>query len=107
MGANSTEKYKQTSMGIVLKRRDNAPIVKVIYGGIIDILMKDQDIPKSVNFTRSILEDIDILSTLTKTELVELILSNQIAVKKVILQEKKAVNDQERIDFYYSIPPFS
>ena len=26
------EKYKQASMGIVLKRRDNAPIVKTIYG---------------------------------------------------------------------------
>ena len=29
-------------MGIVLKRRDNAPIVKEIYGGIIDILMKER-----------------------------------------------------------------
>jgi DNA polymerase elongation subunit (family B) len=46
------------SMGIVLKRRDNAPIVKDVYGGIIDILMKDQDIPMSVNFTRNILHDI-------------------------------------------------
>ena len=30
------------SMGIVLKRRDNAPIVKDVYGGIIDILMKEK-----------------------------------------------------------------
>ena len=29
-------------MGIVLKRRDNAPIVKVIYGGIIDIIMSQR-----------------------------------------------------------------
>ena len=28
-------KFKQKSMGIVLKRRDNANIVKIIYGGII------------------------------------------------------------------------
>jgi DNA polymerase elongation subunit (family B) len=46
------------SMGIVLKRRDNAPIVKDVYGGIIDILMKEQDIPRSVEFTRNILNDI-------------------------------------------------
>ena len=46
------------SMGIVLKRRDNAPIVKDVYGGIIDILMKEQDIPMSVEFTRNILNDI-------------------------------------------------
>ena len=31
-------KGKRKSMGIVLKRRDNAPIVKDVYGGIIDIL---------------------------------------------------------------------
>ena len=34
-------KCKRKSMGIVLKRRDNAPIVKDIYGGIIDILMNE------------------------------------------------------------------
>ena len=31
--------YKETSMGIVLKRRDNAEIVKHVYGGVINILM--------------------------------------------------------------------
>lgn len=41
---------KRKSMGIVLKRRDNAPIVKEIYGGIIDILMKDKDIEKAAEF---------------------------------------------------------
>ena len=46
----------QKSMGIVLKRRDNAPIVKDIYGGIIDILMKEQDIDKAVAFLRSCLQ---------------------------------------------------
>ena len=43
-------KCKQKSMGIVLKRRDNAPIVKDVYGGIIDILMKEQDIQKAIEF---------------------------------------------------------
>jgi len=41
---------KRKSMGIVLKRRDNAPIVKEVYGGIIDILMKDKDIEKASDF---------------------------------------------------------
>ena len=44
------------SMGIVLKRRDNAPIVKDIYGGIIDILMKDKDIDKSIMFLKQELQ---------------------------------------------------
>ena len=44
------------SMGIVLKRRDNAPIVKDIYGGIIDILMKDKNIDKSILFLKQELQ---------------------------------------------------
>ncbi len=45
-------KYKQVSMGIVLKRRDNASIVKKIYGGAIDIILNDHDIKKSVDFVK-------------------------------------------------------
>ena len=48
-------KGKRKSMGIVLKRRDNAPIVKDVYGGIIDSLMKDKSIPKSIEFLESML----------------------------------------------------
>ena len=46
------DKYKQTSMGIVLKRRDNADIVKHVYGGIMNIIMKEKDIPKSIEFLK-------------------------------------------------------
>ncbi len=51
-------KGKRKSMGIVLKRRDNAPIVKDVYGGIIDILMKEKDINKSIEFLDKILHHI-------------------------------------------------
>lgn len=51
-------KCKQKSMGIVLKRRDNAPIVKDVYGGIIDILMKEQNIERAVEFLKNCLVDI-------------------------------------------------
>ena len=51
-------KGKRKEMGIVLKRRDNAPIVKDIYGGIIDILMKEKDIGKSMEFLKACLQDI-------------------------------------------------
>ena len=50
------EKCKRKSMGIVLKRRDNAPIVKDIYGGVIDILMKEQNVELAVNFLRGCLQ---------------------------------------------------
>lgn len=51
-------KCKRKEMGIVLKRRDNAPIVKDIYGGIIDILMKKQSIPDAVQYLRTSLQNI-------------------------------------------------
>jgi DNA polymerase delta subunit 1 len=50
-------KPKQKSMGIALKRRDYAPIVKRIYGGVIDIILKDRDIPAAVDFLRKCLID--------------------------------------------------
>jgi DNA polymerase elongation subunit (family B) len=49
-------KCYRKSMGIVLKRRDNAPVVKDVYGGIIDILMKDKDIEKAAEFLNTSLE---------------------------------------------------
>jgi DNA polymerase elongation subunit (family B) len=49
-------KGKLKSMGIVLKRRDNAPIVKEIYGGIIDILMKEQNVDRAIAFLREKLQ---------------------------------------------------
>jgi DNA polymerase elongation subunit (family B) len=51
-------KGKRKEMGIVLKRRDNAPIVKDIYGGIIDILMKKQNIKEAIDFLKSCLQNI-------------------------------------------------
>jgi DNA polymerase elongation subunit (family B) len=46
------------SMGIALKRRDNAPIVKHIYGGVLDIILNNQDIPKSIEFLKTNLNDL-------------------------------------------------
>jgi DNA polymerase elongation subunit (family B) len=51
-------KCKRKEMGIVLKRRDNAPIVKDIYGGIIDILMKKQNIQEAIQFLKNCLQNI-------------------------------------------------
>ena len=48
-------KFKQTCMGIVLKRRDNAPIVKLVYGGIIDILMDSGNISDAIDYLQACL----------------------------------------------------
>jgi len=50
---HDTESCERKSMGIVLKRRDNAPIVKDVYGGLIDILMKNGNIDSAVDFVKS------------------------------------------------------
>lgn len=55
---DNINKFKQKSMGIVLKRRDNAPIVKKVYGGIIDILLNENNLEKSVEFLKNQLQDI-------------------------------------------------
>ena len=58
MYENDVDKWSSKSMGIVLKRRDNAPIVKDIYGGVIDILMQKQDIGEAVQFLNAQLANI-------------------------------------------------
>lgn len=45
-------------MGIVLKRRDNAQIVKTIYGGIIDKIMKEKNIESSIQFLHNKLDEL-------------------------------------------------
>jgi len=45
-------KFKQNSMGIVLKRRDNARIVKKIVGGMVDILLNEVNVEKAVEYVK-------------------------------------------------------
>ena len=84
---HNIEKYKQTSMGIVLKRRDNALIVKTIYGGVIDIILNKRDIEASKKFfynsIKELLEGKVDLSQLviSKTVRTEYANPNQIAHK--------------------------
>jgi DNA polymerase elongation subunit (family B) len=51
-------KFIHKSMGIVLKRRDNAQIVKIVCGGIVDRLLNKRDPKDAVQFTRDVLRDI-------------------------------------------------
>jgi DNA polymerase elongation subunit (family B) len=54
---DNPNKYKQDFMGIVLKRRDNAPIVKEVCGGIIDILINKRDPIGAKNYLKKCLDD--------------------------------------------------
>jgi len=48
-------KCKRVGMGIALKRRDNAPIVKDIFGGALDILMEERSLKNAQNFVKDML----------------------------------------------------
>lgn len=69
-----TTKFKQKSMGIVLKRRDNAQIVKKIFGGIIDILLNQQDMYESIKFLKEELQSL----VEGKTPIEELVISKSL-----------------------------
>jgi DNA polymerase elongation subunit (family B) len=49
------DKYSMNYMGIVLKRRDNAKIVKKVCGGILNILFKERDYTKVQKYTQEML----------------------------------------------------
>lgn len=49
---------KRMSMGIVLKRRDNAPIVKDVFGGALDMLLTEKDVKKAQDFVNQKLLDV-------------------------------------------------
>ncbi len=49
---------KVDNKGIVLKRRDNAKIVKYIFGGALDIILFEQDVQKATEFVKKSLKDL-------------------------------------------------
>lgn len=55
---DANAKPKRKSMGIVLKRRDNAPIVKDVFGGALDTLMMEKDVRKAQAFVNQKLLDV-------------------------------------------------
>lgn len=105
-------KPKQKSMGIVLKRRDNANIVKKVFGGIIDIILNKHDLNLSIEFLRDELKDLvegktdkkDLILSKTlrgfykdPTRIAHKVLADRIAVRDP--GNKPAAND--RIQYIY------
>ena len=54
----NTEDCKRTSMGIVLKRRDNAHIVKHVFGNVIEKIMIDKDFDATLEWLKQTLKEI-------------------------------------------------
>ena len=68
---------KRKEMGIALKRRDSAPIVKDIFGGALDILMEERDIRKAQRYVMDKLSDV---------------LQNRIPLEKFIITKQLSDN---------------
>jgi DNA polymerase elongation subunit (family B) len=47
---DTPDSFKQISMGIVLKRKDNCALLKHCYIGVIDSIMKYKNVPKAIEF---------------------------------------------------------
>ena len=71
-------------MGIALKRRDNAPIVKDVFGGALDILMEKRDIKAAQKFVQDMLVQV---------------MQNKIPLDKYV------VTKQLRDDYITDVPP--
>ena len=54
----SADSYYQNSMGIATKRRDYASIVKLIYGGALQILLTQKNIPEAIGFVKDKLAEL-------------------------------------------------
>jgi DNA polymerase elongation subunit (family B) len=50
--------YHRKSMGIVMKRRDNAPIVKYVYGGVIERILNQRNIVAAFEFVRQAAQEL-------------------------------------------------
>lgn len=55
---NDPDKSYMSHMGIVLKRRDNAKIVKKVCGGILHLVLHEKDSSKIAEYTQKILTDV-------------------------------------------------
>jgi hypothetical protein len=111
----SPDDFKQTSMGIVLKRRDNAPLLKTIYGGAIQILLNERNFLKAVEFVRE--KSIELVTGKTSTYQLTITKSLRATYKttppphKILADRMKerdpgnAPSAGERIGYIYISPP--
>jgi len=110
------DSYYQNSMGIATKRRDYAPIVKLIYGGALRILLTDKDILAAITFVKEKLGDLVDgkmsmnLLTMSKSLRAEYKAATPPAHK--MLADRMKLRDEgtapasgERVPFIYILPP--
>uniref|UniRef100_A0A6C0JXQ5 DNA-directed DNA polymerase n=1 Tax=viral metagenome TaxID=1070528 RepID=A0A6C0JXQ5_9ZZZZ len=108
--------YYQNSMGIATKRRDYAPIVKLIYGGALQILLTKKNIPEALGFVKEKLKElVDAkmsLNMLTMSKSLRAEYASATPPAHKVLAERIKERDPgnapasgERVPFIYVLPP--
>lgn len=106
-------KFYQKSMGIVLKRRDNAPIVKIVCGGIVRELLNNSA-KSAVDYTINILNDIVckkikidkfiITKTLKETYKDRSKIAHAVLADRIEMRTKNKIASNTRIEYVYTVP---
>jgi DNA polymerase elongation subunit (family B) len=79
----SEDGFHRKAMGIVMKRRDNAPIVKYVYGGVVDRILD----PKKTDVKTGVLEAFEFVQTTAKDLLEGKFKLNKLTITKSLRAE--------------------
>lgn len=111
----NADEYVHKYMGIALKRRDNAPIVKTIFGGAMKMLLNARDVEGAFKFVKDkCLELVDgkvSLGQLTVTKSLRAEYANPAAIAHKVLADRISARDPgnapaagDRIGYVYISP---
>jgi DNA polymerase elongation subunit (family B) len=112
----SSDSYYQNSMGIATKRRDYAPLVKVIYGGALQILLTERSVKAAHEFVQEkLLELVEgkmSLNLLTMSKSLRAEYKTATPPAHKVLADRMRLRDEgtapasgERVPFIYILPP--
>jgi len=112
MYENNADDYVHKYMGIALKRRDNAPIVKTIFGGAMKMLLDKRDVAGAFKFVKDkcleLVEGKVSLGQLTVTKSLRADYANPQSIAHKVLADRIAQRDPgnapaagERIGYVY------
>ena len=115
MYENNADEYVHKYMGIALKRRDNAPIVKTIFGGAMKKLLLERDVSGATLLVKKLCNELVegkvSLSQLTVTKSLRADYADPLRIAHKVLADRIAVRDPgnapasgDRIGFVYIRP---
>jgi DNA polymerase elongation subunit (family B) len=115
MYENNADEYVHKYMGIALKRRDNAPIVKTIFGGAMKMLLDKRDVDGAFKFVKDkcleLVEGKVSLGQLTVTKSLRADYANPLSIAHKVLADRITQRDPgnapaagDRIGYVYISP---